>query len=213
MIAGALGSGLFVRPSTTRRVFFSFHYQRDIARTQQIKNHWVTKGTQTAAGYFDGSLEEKAKTEGDLAVKRLINAGMKNSAVTCVLIGAVILSRRWVHYEIFRSVALGKGVFGVRIHNMKNLERQTDDSGTSPFNVLGYGTKERSAKLWPMIHYPDGWRDFPLADAVEVTAASYLAPGSRPVLNSLFRVYDWVLDDGYDNFSSWVDAAAKQAGR
>jgi hypothetical protein len=27
-----------------RTVFFSFHYQRDIMRVQQVKNHYVTKG-------------------------------------------------------------------------------------------------------------------------------------------------------------------------
>ncbi len=103
-----LGAGGFVRPSPTRggllglsptrggllslsptrRVFFSFHYQRDIWRVQQVKNHWVAKPNRASAGYFDGSLTEKAKKEGDLAIKRLINAGMKGSSVTCVLVGA-----------------------------------------------------------------------------------------------------------------------------
>jgi hypothetical protein len=38
-------------------------------RVQQVKQHYLVKGTYTEAGYFDGSLEEKAKKEGDMAVK------------------------------------------------------------------------------------------------------------------------------------------------
>src|SRR5258708_4137467 len=60
-----------------RSVFFSFHYQRDIMRVQIVKRHYVTTGNYTAAGFFDGSLEEKAETEGDDVVKRLINDGPK----------------------------------------------------------------------------------------------------------------------------------------
>ncbi len=67
-----------------RTVYFGFHYQRDVFRVQQVKNHYVTKGTYTAAGYFDGSLEEKAKKESDTIVKNLIDRGMKGSTVLCV---------------------------------------------------------------------------------------------------------------------------------
>ncbi len=45
LIAGAglgLASKLLDQPKSTRRVFFSFHYQRDIWRVQQVKNHWLT---------------------------------------------------------------------------------------------------------------------------------------------------------------------------
>ena len=33
----------------------------------------------------------------------------------------------------------------------------------------------------------------------------------KPVLSSLFSVYDCVDGDGYNNFGKWVEAAAKQA--
>jgi len=36
----------------------------------------------------------------------------------------------------------------------------------------------------------------------------------RPVkLSSLYPTYDWVDNDGYSNFSTWVEAAATKAGR
>lgn len=48
-----------------RSVFVSFHYDRDIMRVQQVKQHYITKGTYTETGFCDGSLEERAKKDGD----------------------------------------------------------------------------------------------------------------------------------------------------
>lgn len=43
-----------------RRVFFSFHYQRDIWRVNQIRNIGEIVGT-AAVGFHDASLWEEAK--------------------------------------------------------------------------------------------------------------------------------------------------------
>jgi hypothetical protein len=194
-----------------RTVFFSFHYQRDISRVQIVKNHYVTKGNYTAAGFFNGSLEEKAKKEGDLAVKRLIDQGFNGCSVTCVLIGNETYTRRWVDYEVLKSAELGQGVFGIRIHQLKDFRGSTDIAGANPFDYLGYGTK--NGKLQPMIKYNSGWKDAPYLTPINKTAALYLAGVDKPILSSLFRVYDWVNDNGYNNFSIWVERAARQAGR
>ena len=91
-----------------------------------MKQHYVAKGTYAEAGYFDGSLEEKAKKEGDQAVKKLIDQGLKGSSVLCVLIGKETYTRRWVDYEILKSISLSKGVFGIRIHQLKDPNTGTD---------------------------------------------------------------------------------------
>ena len=194
-----------------RTVFFSFHYQRDIFRVQQVKQHYITKGNYTAAGYFDGSLEEKAKREGDQAVKRLIDNGLSGAGVLCVLIGAETYTRRWVDYEILKSVELGRGVFGIRIHQIKDPRSGTDSAGSNPFKFLGYGG--RGAKLQPMIQYKDGWKDAPHLSTIAKDSVAYLIGTDKPILSSLFDVYDWINDDGYNNFDKRVEAAAKQAGR
>lgn len=194
-----------------RTVFFSFHYQRDIFRVQQVKNHYVAKGKYTEAGYFDGSLEEKARKEGDAAVKRLIDNGLNGSSILCVLIGKETSTRRWVYYEILKSIELGMGVFGIRIHQLKDPKAGIDAAGNSPFDFSGYGTKE--GKLQPMIKYTDGWKAAPYLSLISQSATPYLKNTDRPVLSSIFRVYDWVSNDGYNNFGRWVEAAAMQAGR
>ena len=220
MIEGLFARPLIGRPArgmatllTSRYVYFSFHYDRDIRRVQQVKNHWVPKGNYQAAGYFDGSLEEKAKKESDRALKAAINKGMVGSSITCVLIGAETSIRRWVAYEIFRSVERGMGVFGVTIHNVKDPVHGTDDPGASPFGNLAYVPHLGSTKLWPYGKYPDGWWQFALAEAVEPPVSRYLVPDIENHLAYKFPIYDWVAGDGYNNFPAWVDAAAKQAGR
>ncbi len=35
----------------------------------------------------------------------------------------------------------------------------------------------------------------------------------RRYFSKMYKTYDWVDDEGYDNFSKWVEAAAKAAGR
>jgi MTH538 TIR-like domain (DUF1863) len=194
-----------------RNVYFSFHYQRDIMRVQVVKQHYVTRGNYIAAGYFDGSLEERAKREGDEAVKRLIDKGMIGSSVTCVLIGKETYTRRWVHYEIFKGIELGMGVFGIRIHQIADPKQGKDASGNYPFYYLGYG--ESGDKLRPMIRYSEGWKNAPYLQPISRSTAPYLPSTGTLVLNTIFTVYDWVDDDGYNNFSSWAEKAARQAGR
>ena len=197
-----------------RHVYFSFHYRRDIWRANQVRNHWVAKDNRREAGYFDGSLWEKARTEGKAKVKQLINDGLLGSSVTCVLIGKETYQRHWVDYEIFRSIEYGMGVFGVFIHSLKNEYGHTETQGPNPFSFLGYGkSKHHQGKLVPYAKYKSGWKIYEDATAVPASAASYLRPNSTPVLSNLFRVYDWVSDRGYDNFSSWVQEAAQQAKR
>jgi hypothetical protein len=78
-----------------RRVYFAFHYQNDIWRVNEVRQSWVTQERQVA-GFYDASLWEEAKKQSDLAIKRMINSGLQNTSVTCVLIGSETSNRRWV---------------------------------------------------------------------------------------------------------------------
>lgn len=54
-----------------RRCFFSFHYQDVIDfRANVVRKHNITKDNN--GGFFDASIWESAKKQGDLALKRLI---------------------------------------------------------------------------------------------------------------------------------------------
>jgi hypothetical protein len=114
-----------------RRVFFSFHYERDIWRANVVRNCWVTKDRE-AAGFFDASLWEEAKKKGDGEIKKLIDSALKNTTVTAVLIGKETASRTYVKYEIDKSIERGNGLLGVRIEKIKNKDGSTDEAGSNP---------------------------------------------------------------------------------
>ena len=122
-----------------KRVYFSFHYQDVIDfRTNVVRNHWLTKKGNTDAGFFDASIWETAKKTSVLAIKRLINSEIINTSVTCVLIGTETFNRRWVDYEIMKSLEKGNKLVGVHINSIKGKDGNTKVKGNNPFYYLGY---------------------------------------------------------------------------
>ena len=125
-----------------RRVFFSFHYQRDIWRVNQIRNIPNVTGC-AAAGFQDASIWEDAKKKGDAAVKKLIDDGLVGTSVTLVCIGAKTAGRKYINYEIDQSIARGNGILGVKIHHLKDKDENTDFEGDTPPKLISGGYKVR----------------------------------------------------------------------
>lgn len=121
-----------------RRVFFSFHYERDIWRASQVRNCWITKPDRETAGFWDAASWEAVKRKGDDAIKRWINAQLDGTSVTVVLIGAETASRPYVQYEIQKSWDRDNGLMGIYIHNQKDTNQRTDVSGADPFVAMGF---------------------------------------------------------------------------
>lgn len=108
-----------------RRVFFSFHFERDIWRVNQVRNSNVVAGIDQA-GFFDHSEYEEAKKKGEADIKRLIRRKLDGTSVTVVLIGAETASRPFVQYEIQESIDRKNGLLGIHIHHLKNSSLQSD---------------------------------------------------------------------------------------
>lgn len=129
-----------------RRVFFSFHYQQDIWRVNQIRNSHVVEGC-SVVGFQDASLWEEALKQGDAAVKRMIDGGLEGTTVTAVLIGAQTAARPYVNYEIERSIARGNGLLGLYIHTLKDQYGFTTVQGSVPWGLQTGG--------YPIYHWSD----------------------------------------------------------
>lgn len=123
-----------------RRVFFSFHYQRDIWRVNQIRNIPEITGC-AAAGFQDASLWEEARKKGDAEIKKLIDKGLENTSVTVVFIGAKTAGRKYINYEIEKSIEKGNGIIGIQIHHLKNEKGETDEPGAIPAKLTNGGYK------------------------------------------------------------------------
>ena len=160
-----------------RKVFFSFHYKRDVRRIVQVRNRWVVRAKGEAQPFYDAAEFEEAKKRAG-GIEKWIEEQLKGTSVTVVLFGAETYDREWVRHEIKRSYELGKGILAIDIHNVKDPQLGADVQGKNP---LDYWEVEQNGKKVPF--------------------------------SKLYKSYDWVNDDGYNNFSTWIEAAAKAAGR
>lgn len=188
-----------------KRVFFSFHYQDVIDfRANVVRNHKTTK--HEGAGYFDDSIWEDAKKESDLALKRLINSELKNTSVTAVLIGSETYSRRWVRYEIMKSLEKGNLLLGIHINSIKDKNGKIKAKGQNPFDYLGIEVSSDGKKLSLIEKKGEKWYYYNDLDGWAVSGISSANWGKSFTLSNYYniKVYDWITNDGYNNFDKWI---------
>jgi antiphage defense system Thoeris ThsB-like protein len=115
-----------------RRVFYSFHYDADGARVSQVRNMGVVEGSPIASD----NEWETIKRGGDPAIKRWIDTQMQGTSCCVVLIGSATADRKWVNYEIDQAWKQQKGVVGVHIYELKNLQGEKARSGSNPLDYV-----------------------------------------------------------------------------
>lgn len=192
-----------------RRVYFCFHYQDVIDfRVNVVRNHWMTKPHRDAAGFFDASLWEDAKKKGDVAIKRLINSGLEGTSTTCVLIGSKTYDRPWVTYELMKSFKKGNSILAIHVNSIAGKDKKTKPLGPNPLHYLGvtFSDSGLTATLHDKIN--GQWIEYAEVDGcaayrTDGVAGKFRGQGFH--FGRLFPTYDWVADDGYENFSTWVD--------
>lgn len=170
-----------------RRVFFSFHYQRDVWRVSQIRNSWRTRGGDTQP-FLDAASWESIKRQGERAVHDWIDCQLAGTGVTVVLIGENTAERPFVRHEIRESHRRGNGLLGIHIHKLKDHRGERSYKGLNPFSHMTAAVQESS------------W-------------LGLVTETKRKPLSALYRTYDWVEDNGYDNVGQWIEEAARNVGR
>lgn len=156
-----------------RKVFFSFHYERDVRRIQQVRQSWVIRESGATQPFYDKAEFEDAKRRVG-GIEKWIEDQLSGCSVTAVLFGRETYERRWVKHEIKRSYERKMGILAIDIHNIRDPLTGTDLPGRNPLE-----------------HWEANGKSF----------------------TSLYRTYDWVRDDGYNNIGAWVERAALDAGR
>jgi hypothetical protein len=169
-----------------RRVFFSFHHQKDSWRVAQVRNSWVTQKGETNK-FMDAASWEQVRRKGPEAVKAWIDAELNGTGVTVVLIGEETASRPFVKYEIEASFRRKNGLLGIHIHRIKNSEKKISRKGRNPlddfiaivdypfFGIFGHKIEQRYSEI--------------------------------------FQTFDWVQDDGRRNMAEWIEEAVRRANR
>jgi hypothetical protein len=126
-------------------VFYSFHFDNDVFRVQQIRNMGVIEEN-TPVSPNDW---EQIRRKGDASIQKWIDDNMAYRRCVVVLVGSETASRRWVQYEIKKAYDSGKGLFGVYIHNLKDPRNGTARQGSNPFD--GFTISNGQQKLSTVI--------------------------------------------------------------
>lgn len=126
-----------------RRVFYSFHYDNDVFRVQQIRNIGALElNTPVSANEW-----ETIKRGGDAAIVKWINENMHQKSCVIVLIGTQTHTRRWVKHEIKKAWTDGKGVLGIYIHNLKDPRTGTCSQGANPFDQFTFDSGKKLSSV------------------------------------------------------------------
>jgi hypothetical protein len=125
-----------------RKIFFSFHYKRDSWRVSVVRNSNVVSSNYDKTRFLDHADWQSIERQGDNAIKNWIDNQLMGSTVTCVLIGTETNSRKWVHYEIEKSIVRKNAILGVFIHYIKNKDGLMDYLGVNPLSKYRINGRE-----------------------------------------------------------------------
>lgn len=128
-------------------VFYSFHYDRDSWRVQQVMNMGVIDGSPL----LNHQEWETVKRGGVQAIKNWIDRQMLYKSAVIVLVGYETANRPWVRYEIEKAYRERKPLLGIRINGLKDRDGYTDPEGPDPFDILGFDS------LYVPLHTPAGY--------------------------------------------------------
>jgi len=134
-----------------RQIFYSFHYDNDVFRVQQIRN----------IGALDENKPvsvndwETVKKGGEKAIEKWIDDNMKYRSCVVVLVGWETANRPWVNYEIKKAWNDGKGLLGIFIDDLIDPRYSREfplfgksNRGVNPFdNILLMNGEKLSSEV------------------------------------------------------------------
>lgn len=120
--------------ATKRQIFYSFHYDNDVFRVQQIRNMGVLEGNEPVSV----NAWETVKKAGGKAIEKWIDDNLKYKSCVVVLIGVDTHKRPWIKYEIKKAWKEKKGLVGIYIHNLKDPKTGKCSKGTNPFDQFNF---------------------------------------------------------------------------
>lgn len=130
-----------------RKVFFSFHFNNDFWRTQQVRNMKALEGQTLCSA----NAWEEIKRKGNATIERWIAENMKGKSCVVVLVGSETASRSWVIREISKAWNDGRGVLGIRINKLLGTDGRSSAAGVDPMSKVTFsGTSKSLSGIAPL---------------------------------------------------------------
>jgi hypothetical protein len=117
-----------------RQVFYSFHFDNDVMRVQQIRNIGAIEDNKPVSA----NDWEEVKKKGKAGIEKWIDDNMIYRSCVVVLVGEKTAERPWVKYEIEKAWKDGKGLLGIYIHKIKCPRSGTSNKGSNPFDQFTF---------------------------------------------------------------------------
>lgn len=154
--------------------YFSFHYDRDYARVQQVLNMGAVEGQ----AIVPGQRWEEVKRGGSTSIQNWIASQMRGKSAVVVLIGRETASREWVLYEIQKAWNDRIPLLGIHIHGLKDLNSRTDSVGANPFAQVKDAMGSPLSNRVP-VHNPTGFNSQATYNHIKENIAMWVRNGVR----------------------------------
>jgi len=132
------------------KIFYSFDYDTDVFRVQQIRQIGVLEGNEPVTP----NKWESVKKEGDSAIQKWIDEGIANCECFICLIGEHTYTSKWVDYEIRKAWALKKPIIGIYIDDLRDPRLHSKPPhygkslrGRNPFGQITIGNVALSSVI------------------------------------------------------------------
>ena len=117
-----------------RQIFYSFHFDNDVMRVQQIRNIGALEDNKPVSV----NDWEEVKKKGRASIETWIDDNMKYRSCVVVLVGTETANRPWVKYEIEKGWSDRKGLLGIYVHNLKCPRNGKSAKGINPFDQFTF---------------------------------------------------------------------------
>ena len=134
--------------------------------------------------------------------------------MVCALVGAETALRRWVRFEIMQGLWNERGICGVRIHTIADLNQMTATAGPNPFDLLGVFVADKKMYFTERTTASDKWSyttDFGKLMLPKWAYGPIPSNGTYP-LSDFFLLNSWS-PTAHNDIGGWIEAAAKNANR
>ena len=103
-----------------------------------------------------------------------------------------------------KSIELGNKVIGIHINSIPDKYNITKVLGNNPFEYVALRFNNDGTLVTPLEYKNGQWMDLNLLGSFGIQARPQEEWGNSYKLSRWLLVYDWIANDGFNNFANWI---------
>ncbi len=104
-----------------------------------------------------------------------------------------------------KSVERSNKVIGIHINTIPDKYKKTKPLGNNPFEYIAVRFNNDGTIATPLEYMNGEWIDYQHLESFKIKTMPQEKWGGGYKLSYWFPVYDWIADDGFNNFSKWIE--------